>query len=73
MYKLEMLRLENHLTCKQMGEKLGISRPFYRNLEKRSRTLSYDMAIKIANIFGLKPDNLFYEDYTNDKKEPTIR
>lgn len=54
-----------------MSEKLGISKPFYCQLENRTRRLSYTMAIKIAAIFKLKPDSVFYNDYVEEleKKE----
>ncbi len=65
--KLKKMRKKNHYTCLQMSQKLGISKPFYCQLENRKRRLSYEMAIKIAAIFKMKPDSLFYVDYT--KKE----
>ena len=35
-----------------MAERLGISKPFYCQIENGSRRLSYDMAVRIAEIFG---------------------
>lgn len=55
-----------------MSERLGISKPFYCQLENRTRRLSYAMAIKISAIFKMKPDAIFYEDYVeieNGKSE----
>jgi len=60
--KLKQLRIKNNYTAKTMSEKLGISKPFYSQIENRKRRLSYEMAIKISNIFGLKPDDIFYND-----------
>ena len=63
--KLKETRLKNHYTSKDMAEKLNISAPFYSQLENERRKLTYDMAIKIARIFKLKPDKLFYEEHVN--------
>jgi len=60
--KLKELRQSNNLTSRAMAEKLGISKAFYSQIENRTRRLSYDMAVKIADIFKLKPDKIFYED-----------
>lgn len=63
MYKfLRNLRIKNQYTTKMMAEKLGISKPFYSQLENQNRRLSYEMAVKISNVFGLKPDDIFYKD-----------
>lgn len=60
--KLKQLRKMNKYTTKEMSDKLGISKPFYSQLENQKRRLSYEMAIKISKIFGLKPDDVFYND-----------
>ena len=60
--KLKELRVKNNLTTKVMAEKLDISKPFYSQIENQKRRLSYDMAVKIASIFSLYPDEIFYED-----------
>lgn len=66
--KLKELRLKKKYTTKQMSEKLGISKPFYCQLENNKRRLSYEMAIKISAIFKLHPDSVFYEDFKNREK-----
>ena len=63
MEKLKDLRLQNKFTNQFMADILGISKPYYWQLEHDQKRLSYDMAIKIANIFHLKPDELFYEEF----------
>ena len=50
-------------------EKLGISIPFYSQIENRQRRLTYDMAVRIASIFKQKPDKIFYEDYIDDMEK----
>lgn len=61
--KLKELRHSKGYTTKDMSEKLGISKPFYCQLENNKRTLTYARAIKIANVFNKKPDSIFYEDF----------
>ena len=62
MNKLESYRIASNYSCDKMAKKLKISKTFYWQIEKGKRRLTYDMAFKIASIFGLKPDDLFYED-----------
>lgn len=62
MNKLKKIRQEKKITIYQMAEKLGITASFYCQIENKKRRLFYDMAIKIAKIFDMKPDELFYED-----------
>lgn len=62
-YSLKELRNRKKLTNRDMAQKLGISTPFYCQIENGSRRLSYDMAVRIAEIFGKKPDKLFFDDY----------
>ena len=59
---LKELRKNNNLSSKDMAEKLCMSKAFYSQIENRTRRLSYDMAIKISEIFNSKPDKIFYED-----------
>ena len=66
--KLRKIRNEKKLTTREMAEKLSISKPFYCQLENRSRRLSYDMAVKISKIFNLKPDDIFYDDHIKSDK-----
>ncbi len=61
--KLKELRVRKKITSKKMAEQLGISIPFYSQIENRQRRLSYDMAVRIAHIFKTKPDKIFYEEY----------
>lgn len=62
--KLREIRKNNKLTSKEMANKLKISRAFYCQIENRTRRLSYDMAVRIALVFNSKPDNIFYDDFT---------
>lgn len=63
MEKLKKIRLEKQLTCQDMANNLNISKAYYWQLENNCRKLSYEMAIKIADIFETKPDDIFYKEY----------
>ena len=63
MERLKELRSENKFTNQFMADNLGISKPYYWQLEHDEKRLSYSMAIKIADIFHLKPDDIFYDEY----------
>lgn len=60
MDKLKQCRLDKNYSCQKMANLLKISKTYYWQLEQGKRRLTYDMAIQIAGIFGLKPDDLFY-------------
>ena len=65
MDNLKQIRKNNKLTHQDMAEKLKISKAFYWQIENGKRRLSYLMAVKIAKIFNMKPDEIFYEEYKN--------
>lgn len=67
MEKLKEYRLKSNFTNQMMANFLGISKPYYWQLEHNQKRLSYEMAVKIALIFNLKPDDLFYEEFKNKK------
>lgn len=67
--KLREMRLKKKYTTQQMSELLHISKPFYCQIENQKRRLSYDMACRIANIFRVKPDTIFYRDHLEYQKE----
>ena len=66
--KLKELRKQYNLTTQDMANKLHISKPFYSQLENQNRRLTYDMAVRISEIFNMKPDDIFYEYYNIRKK-----
>ncbi len=57
---LKGLREQKKLSYKDMAKKLGISKAYYWQIEHGNRRLYYDMAVRIAAIFKLKPDDIFY-------------
>ena len=44
-------------------------RTFYCQIENQKRRLSYDMAVRIASIFNVRPDTIFYKDYISQMDE----
>ena len=62
MENLRKYRIENNLSHQDMGDLLGISKTFYWQIENGKRRLSYVRAMKIAKIFKVTPDELFYDD-----------
>jgi len=65
MNKLQEYRLNNKYSCQYMADQLNISKAFYWQIENGKRRLSYETALKIANIFKTKPDAIFYEEFKN--------
>ena len=58
--KLKEIRKKKGFTQKQIAEQLDITISFYSQIENRKKRLYYDTAIKIAAIFNMHPDELFY-------------
>ncbi|MBR3898102.1 MAG: helix-turn-helix transcriptional regulator [Bacilli bacterium] len=63
------LRKKHKISSTDMANKLGISKTFYWQIEHGERRLSYEMAVKISNLFNLKPDDIFYKDYIKMMKK----
>ena len=61
--KLTRLREKHNFSYQDMADFLKISKCYYWQLEHKKRRLYYDMAIKIAAIFNLKPDDIFLETH----------
>lgn len=59
--KLKLLRKKHNYTVYEMAYRLNITPSYYSQIENQKRRLYYDMAIKIAEIFHKKPDQIFYE------------
>ena len=58
--KIKELRKEYDYSIYDMAELLDITAAYYSQLENKKRRLFYDMAVKLAAIFDLKPDELFF-------------
>lgn len=61
--RLKEIRNEHGYSCKVMGQKVGITAAYYCQIETGARNLSYNIACKIAKVFDMKPDEIFYEDH----------
>ena len=64
--KLRETRLKHNYTHQQKADFLNISKPFYWQIETEKRSFKYSMAVKIAAIFNMKPDEIFYDDVKNE-------
>ncbi len=62
MYVLKQHRLNKGYSCETMSRKLGICKTYYWQIEQGKRRITYDLAIKMAEIFKSTPDTLLYED-----------
>ena len=60
--KLEQLRIEHGYTYQQMADMIGVCKSYYWQSEHNNRRLYYDVAKKIAAVFQLKPDDVFYTE-----------
>ena len=58
--KLKNIRKTFNLTIYDMANLLNITPSYYSLIENKKRKLYYEMAIKIADIFNMKPDSIFY-------------
>ena len=60
--KLKNERIRHHMSCNDVAKIVGISPAYYSQIENKSRRLYYFMAVKIAKVFNMTPDELFYDD-----------
>lgn len=67
--KLKELRLENGLTQAVMAEELNISKQYYSQIERGERRLTYEMAVKIANILKKTPDQIFLRTEATERRQ----
>lgn len=58
--RLKKLRKKKGITQKQIADELNITVSFYSQIENMKKKLYYDTAIKIADIFNMHPDDIFY-------------
>lgn len=63
MNKLRTLRLANHYTIADMGKLVHMNASYYWQIENKKRSLYYYQARIIAAVFGMKPDELFFDEY----------
>lgn len=59
--KLIQLRKSRGVTQYEVAKTLGISRSFYGHIEKGLRNPTYGLAKRIAEIFGVKIEDIFLD------------
>ncbi|WLR54317.1 helix-turn-helix transcriptional regulator [Mesobacillus subterraneus] len=57
--KLKEIREKENLTYQQVAELIGVTKPYYWQIENGKRGLSYELAIKIAAVYNTTPDKIF--------------
>lgn len=65
--ELRNVRQVSKMTQLEVARLTDLSKQFYSQLELGTRRLSYRNAMKIANVFGMKPDELFYKDFLREE------
>jgi putative transcriptional regulator len=60
--KLINIRQDHGKTLQEVADAINVSKPYYWQVENGKRGLSYELAIKIAAVFGLNPDDIFLPD-----------
>ena len=60
--KFRVLRKEKGLNLEDIAKKLKVSKAYLSMIETGKRSLDYEMAIQMARIFDVKPDDVFFED-----------
>jgi putative transcriptional regulator len=64
--KLKVYRAQHDLTQEQLADKLGVSRQTVIAIESNKYLPSLPLAFRLAALFGVKIEELFFED---DRKE----
>ena len=59
---IKVLRAQNNLTQEELARKIGISRQALSSIENNKVQPSGKVVIKIANIFGIPAEQIFFED-----------
>lgn len=59
--KLKVLRENKNISYRSMANKLDVSFQYYWMIENGKRGLSYEMAVKIAEILDTTPDYIFLD------------
>lgn len=59
--KLRDVRESQGLNYSEVAQKVGISTVGYWQIENGKRGASYSTMVKLAQVFGMKPDDLFLQ------------
>ena len=60
--KVKMYTGDNKEIADDIAKKLNVSKAYLSMIETGKRSLDYKMAISMANIFDVKPDDIFFDD-----------
>ena len=60
--KFRYLRKERGLNLEDIARELKVSKAYISMIETGKRSLDYEMAIQMARIFDIRPDEIFFED-----------
>lgn len=64
--KFREIRKQKGLNLEDIATKLNVSKAYVSMMETGKRSLDYLMAIKMAEIFDRKPDDIFFEDLVHE-------
>jgi repressor LexA len=67
MINLRLLRENRNMTQEQLANMLGVSRSTYTRYEQGTRECSYEMLLKISNIFNVTIDHLLNKQTLQNK------
>jgi len=56
------LRISRGWTQRQVAERLGVTDTYYGMIESGIRTPRLVLGLRIADIFGVRPDEIFFGD-----------
>lgn len=56
---LKRIRETERKTYQEVADAIGVSKPYYWQIENGKRRLSYELAVRIAAVFNKKPDDIF--------------
>lgn len=60
--KFRTLRKEKGMNLEEVARKLRVSKAYVSMIETGKRSLDYEMAIQMAQIFHIRPDEIFFDD-----------
>ncbi|MGZ9782496.1 helix-turn-helix domain-containing protein [Bacillus pseudomycoides] len=68
--KLKEIREVHKMSLQNVADLIGVSKPYYWQIENGKRRLTYDLAVRISGVFNLTPDDIFFEfELTNCELE----
>lgn len=65
LHELRELRKKHGFTQEDMAKKLNVSPQLFSFIERGEVRLTYNMAVNIANLFSVTPDQIFLSDISS--------